>query len=172
MTPVLDANAATALLFLGDGVEVVRAALADDEGQPCIHLANLLEVFYFAHRSGALAVFLDAHPERKGITETDSPDLTGVDLLDPVIFDKVAGDVAAASVRPQLEAIGVRIVEAMDAELWQDAARLKSQFRRVSLADCFGVALARRYGAPFVISDRHELEALETAGVAEFLFFR
>ena len=172
MTPVLDASAATALLFSGDGVEVVRAAIADGEAQPCIHLVNLIEVFYFAHRRGALAAWLRLHPERAARTITDSPDLTGVDLLDPAIFDKGAGDVAASQVRPQLENIGVRVVEMMDAALWQDAAELKSQLRKVSLADCFGVALARRYGAPFVTSDRHELEALDAAGVCSFIFIR
>lgn len=50
MTIALDASAATALLFSGDGAEVVRAAIADDEAQPCIHLVNLIEVFYFVHR--------------------------------------------------------------------------------------------------------------------------
>ena len=172
MNLALDASAATALLFAGDGAEVVRAALADDEAQSYIHLVNLIEVFYFAHRSGALAAFLDNHPQRKGNTPTDSPDLTGVDLLDAAIFDKAAGDREAAQVRPRLEAIGVQRVEAMDADLWQDAARLKSQFRRVSLADCFGVALSRRLGASFVTSDRHELEALDAAGVCDCLFIR
>lgn len=172
MTIALDANAATALLFAGEGAEVVRAAIADDEAQPCIHLVNLIEVFYFAHRRGALAAWLRLHPERAARTITDSPNLTGVDLLDPAIFDKAAGDREAAKVRPQLEAIGVRVVEMMDAALWEDAAQIKSQLRRVSLADCLGVALARRYHAPFVTSDRHELEALEAAGVAEFIFFR
>lgn len=172
MTLVVDASAATALLFLGDGVEVVRAAIADDEAQPVIHLQNLIEVYYFAHRSGALADFLDKHPERKGKTATDSPNLTGVDLLDPEIFDKAAGHREAAKVRPRLENIGVRVVEMMDAALWEDAAQIKSQLRKVSLADCFGVALARRYNAPFITSDRHELEALEAAGVADFIFFR
>lgn len=172
MTPVLDASAATTLLLLGTGVEIVRAALADDEAQPVIHLLNLVEVFYFVHRSGALAQFLDREPHRKGKTPTDSPNLTGVDMLDPAIFDRAAGDVEAAKVRPRLESLGVRVVEMMDAALWQDAARLKSQLVKVSLADCFGVALARRYSAPFVTSDRHELEALEAAGVADFLFFR
>ena len=168
----LDASGATALLFAGDGAEVVRAALLDDEGAACIHLLNLAEVFYFAHRSGALADWLELHPERKGKTPTDSPDLTGVDMFDPAIFDKGAGDVEAAKVRPRLEAIGVQIVEAMDADLWHDAAELKSQFRAVSLADCFGVALARRLDAPFVTSDRHELKALEARGAAQFLFIR
>lgn len=172
MTLVLDASGATVLLFSGDGVEVVRAAIADDEAQPCIHLLNLIEVFYFAHRRGALAAWLRLHPERAPKRITDSPDLTGVDLLDPAIFDRAAGDVEAAKVRPRLENIGVRVVEMMDAALWEDAAKLKSQLRKVSVADCFGVALARRYRAPFITSDRHELEALDAAGAADFLFFR
>lgn len=168
----LDASAATTLLLSGDGAEVVRAALLDSEARAVIHLQNFVEVFYFAHRGGALAAFLERHPERKAKTLTDSPDLTGLDMFDPAIFDKAAGDIEAAKVRPELEAIGVEIVEAMDAELWQDAAQLKSQFRAVSLADCFGVALARRLDAPFITSDRHELEALEAAGAAQFLFIR
>lgn len=172
MNLVADASAATALLLSGDGAEVVRAAIADDEGQPYIHIVNLIEVYYFAHRSGALADFLDNNPERKGKTPTDSPNLTGVDTLNPAIFDVAAGNREAAKVRPRLENIGIQIVEAMDADLWQDAARLKSQFRRVSVADCFGVALARRLSAPFVTSDRHELEALEAAGVCDCLWIR
>ena len=168
----LDASAANALLFADDGAEVVRAALLDDEASAYIHLQNFIEVFYFAHRRGALHEFLERNPARKAKTPTDSPDLTGLDMFDPAIYDRRAGDVEAAKVRPRLEAIGVQIVEAMDAALWEDAAKLKSQFRAVSLADCFGVALARRLGAPFVTSDRHELEALEAAGAAQFLFIR
>lgn len=98
--------------------------------------------------------------------------MTDLDIFDPVIFDAIAGDREAAKVRPRLESIDVQIIEAMDAELWRDAARLKSQFRRVSIADCFGVALARRNNATFVTSDRHELQALDNAGICDFLFIR
>ncbi len=172
MTLGLDANAALALLFGGSGVEIVSAALLEDEARAYIHLQNAIEVFYFAHRAGALDAFLTLHPARRGKTPVDSPNLTGVDLLDPAIYDARAGDVEAARALAELENFGVQIVEAMDADLWRDAARLKSQFRQISLADCFGVALARRLDATFVTSDKHELKALEAAGAADFLFFR
>lgn len=172
MILVLDSSGANALLFGGGGADIVSAALLEDEARAFIHLQNAIEVYYFAHRAGALDAFLTRHPERRGKTPSDSADLTGLDMFDPAIYDAQAGDAESADALARLENIGVQIVEAMDADLWQDAARLKSQFRRVSLADCFGVALARRLSAPFVTSDRHELEALEAAGVAQFLFIR
>ncbi len=53
-----------------------------------------------------------------------------------------------------------------DSAFWEDAAQLKADWKRVSLADCFGVALARRLNTTFLTTDRHELEALQNAGVA------
>lgn len=82
------------------------------------------------------------------------------------------GQTEAEAALARLEAVGIEFVDLMDAALWQDAARLKSEFVRVSLADCFGVALARRLGGEFLTSDRHELEALATAGAADFTFIR
>ena len=172
MNLVLDASAAESLLFANAGVEIVEAALLESEATAYIHLQNLIEIVYVTHRRAALTNFLSNHPERQNPTEPDRPDLTGLDFLDATIFDSDAGNLAASRVQPQLEAIGVQIVTAMDEALWQDAARLKSQFRRVSLADCFGVALARRLNAEFLTADRHELEALDAAGVANFTFIR
>ena len=172
MNFVLDASGANALLFGGIGADIVSAALLKDEARAFIHLQNAIEVYYFAHRAGALDAFLNRHSERRGKTRSDSPNLTGLDMFDPTIYDAQAGNVEGADALARLENIGVALVEAMDADLWRDAARLKSQFRRVSLADCFGVALSRRLDAPFITSDRHELEALEAAGVAQFLFIR
>lgn len=57
-------------------------------------------------------------------------------------------------------------------DLWKRAAQLKSQYRRISLADCFGVALAGVLNAPFWTSDRHELTALADASVAKIHFIR
>jgi predicted nucleic acid-binding protein len=67
---------------------------------------------------------------------------------------------------------GVQTRADMDAALCEDAAQLKADWRRISLADCFGVALARRLGAEFLTTDRHELTALEAAGVARIVFIR
>src|SRR5262249_54863391 len=51
----------------------------------------------------------------------------------------------AAIQRLLLAGIGVR--EDMDTAFWQEAGRIKAQYRRVSLADCFCITLARRVNA-------------------------
>lgn len=169
---VLDSSAAVALLDDRPGADAVESVLADDEGTVYIHLLNLAEVFYIAHRRGALAAYLALHPQRQNQAEPDRPDLTGLDFTDETIFDAGAGETTALAALRRLDNSGVRTSNTFDAALWQDAARLKSQFRRVSLADCFGVALARRLDAEFVTSDRHALEALEAANIASFNFIR
>nr|VFJ55031.1 MAG: Predicted nucleic acid-binding protein, contains PIN domain [Candidatus Kentron sp. DK] len=58
-----------------------------------------------------------------------------------------------------LKSIGLRTREDMQEGLWKYAARLKSRYR-ISLADCFGLALARDVDGQFYTSDHHELDAL------------
>ena len=170
MNLALDASAAVAFLDDSDGAEVVESALADDEGTAYIHLQNLIEVFYITHRRGALAEFLANNPDRRNLNEPDRPNLDGLDFSDPTVYDVNAGQALAIASLQELAAIGVQTATAMDAELWQDAARLKSQFRRVSLADCFGVALA-----PFKrrISDRRppRTRSLGRGGRSEFYLY-
>ncbi len=60
----------------------------------------------------------------------------------------------------------------LDAAFREDVAQLKSDWRRVSLADCCGLALARRLDAEFVTADHHELDVLDAAHVCRFRFFR
>jgi predicted nucleic acid-binding protein len=71
-----------------------------------------------------------------------------------------------------LEADGVQRREDMDIEFSEDAAALKAIWKRVSLADCCGLALARRLGAEFFTTDRHELEVLEKGGACAIVFAR
>lgn len=78
---------------------------------------------------------------------------------------------ARAHVRA-LEDDGLQIRSDLDATFWEDAAQIKADWKRVSLADCFGVALARRLNATFLTTDRHELEALQKAGIANIEFIR
>lgn len=56
--------------------------------------------------------------------------------------------------------------------LWQEAGRLKAEWRRVSLADCFALALAIRETATFVTSDHHELDPIAQAEICPFRFIR
>ncbi len=172
MTFVLDASAMMALLLKRAGAAIVEAALADEGARVFAHRQNVLEVWYHVHRRGALAKWLQANPKAQNAADPFKPDLSGADFFASGDFDSGAGDVAANDALATLEAVGVQFLDTMDAAFWQDVARLKSQFRRVSVADCFGVATARRLNAPFLTSDKGELTPLESAGIVEILWIR
>ena len=71
-----------------------------------------------------------------------------------------------------LELLGLSTNTDFDDQLWQTAGRIKAQWRRISLADCFGIALSQRLRATFVTADHHELDALAAAGVVNTLIIR
>lgn len=58
-----------------------------------------------------------------------------------------------------LVAAGLSIRNDMDIEFWKAAGNLKAR-GRISLADCFAVALTVREDAVLLTSDRHEFEPL------------
>lgn len=78
----------------------------------------------------------------------------------------------ARSFLTALEEDGLIRSELLDVTFCEDAAQLKADWKKVSLADCCGLALARRLGAQFVSTDRHELQILADNGVAEIVFTR
>jgi PIN domain nuclease of toxin-antitoxin system len=57
-------------------------------------------------------------------------------------------------------------------ELWLDAGRLKSVYRRISMADCFLLALARILGGEVITADHHEFDRLVPLGICNFRFIR
>lgn len=71
-----------------------------------------------------------------------------------------------------IEAFGLRVHWGVDAGLFADAAALKAHWRKVSLADCFALALARQSGGTLFTSDHHEMDPLVAAGVQGIAFFR
>lgn len=79
---------------------------------------------------------------------------------------------AARGALEQLALDGLIRDATFDAAFLEDAAQLKADWKKVSLADCCGVALARRLNAQFVTTDRHELENLSAAKVADIFFTR
>ena len=84
-------------------------------------------------------------------------------------------DFAKDAVR-DLVRIGVIERGDMDGALWRDAADLIADRRiagaSLALGDALGIALARRLGVPFVTADHGELDALDKAGICEFIFVR
>jgi PIN domain nuclease of toxin-antitoxin system len=83
-----------------------------------------------------------------------------------------SGDLAAKKTLEKIADIGIRTVEDFDESLWREAGRLKAIYRKVSLADCLGLALTIRVGGRFITSDHHELDPLAAAGVCQIDFFR
>lgn len=75
------------------------------------------------------------------------------------------GDVA------KMIAAGVEVREDMDIAFWEMVGQLKVHPGKISLADCFVLALAIRTGATLVTSD-HEFDAVVPLSLCPILFIR
>ena len=53
-----------------------------------------------------------------------------------------------------------------------EAGRIKSDYRRISLADSVALAETTTRNGYLVTSDHHEMDTLDKAGVAKFLWIR
>jgi predicted nucleic acid-binding protein len=91
-----------------------------------------------------------------------------------VYYDAVrmSGEADALSALTTLANLRIIFREDMDAALWQDAGRIKAVHRRVALADCFCIALARRLSAELVTSDHHEFDSLVPLSLCQIRFIR
>lgn len=69
------------------------------------------------------------------------------------------GTISAETLLVNLGEAGVIIRNDMDTDFWKTAGHLKAR-GRISLADCFAVALADREDAVLLTSDHHEFEPL------------
>lgn len=67
---------------------------------------------------------------------------------------------------------GLIVREDIDTAFWQKAGLHKAEIKRVSLADCFCMALADRLDAEIITADRHELEAVRDQGLCRITFIR
>ena len=81
------------------------------------------------------------------------------------------GEQPARAAIAELRKAGLSVREDMDEELWLEAGRLKSDHRKISLADCFCAALANRIGGEVVTADR-EYDPLNNAGACKVRFIR
>ena len=87
-------------------------------------------------------------------------------------FFRASNQDAAESAISDLLGLGLEERMDMDSEFWREVGRLKAVHRRVSLADCCALALARRLRARLVTADRHEFEPILPAGICEIEFIR
>ena len=91
-----------------------------------------------------------------------------------VFYDSVrrVGEVAALAEIDDLLALGLVECPDMSREAWTTAGRVKAFHKRVSLADCFAIALASSRGAALVTTERAELEPFGEAGIFRICFLR
>lgn len=84
---------------------------------------------------------------------------------------RATDETTAQKALTDIASLGIQTRADMDDPFWQDIGRIKAS-HRLSLADGFAVALARRVGCELVTADHHELEPLAQAGVCAINFFR
>ena len=87
-------------------------------------------------------------------------------------FHRASGLKDALGAVEDLAGVGIAESAEIGTEFWQAVGALKSIHRRVSLADCFAVALANKLGATVLTADHHEFDALVEKGVCTVGFIR
>lgn len=105
---------------------------------------------------------------------SDEDSVTHVVNLCEVYYDFVRShsEERARSAVDDLENEGVLVREDTDREFWQDVGRLKATPIRISLADCFAIALSNRVDGRLLTSDHHELDTVAEQGICEVEFIR
>ena len=82
--------------------------------------------------------------------------------------DKRTAEVALSD----LESLGLIPQEDMDMPFWREAARYKAHLRRISLADCFALSLAKRVGGTLITSDHAEFDMVAGSNICPVRFIR
>lgn len=126
--------------------------------------------------SSAIIAFLQQEPGALVVRDTllrDTCYMHAINLCE-VYYDalRAQGEAVAKSVVADILSTGIRVREDMDTDLWQAAGTYKAVMRRVSLADCFCIALAGRLDGDLLTADRHELGVLAQSGTCKITFIR
>lgn len=87
-------------------------------------------------------------------------------------FFRSAGEEQAKQALMDLESIGLNNREDMDYALWQTAGVFKATIKRISLADCFAMALSKRLNAELITTDHHEFDPIANKGICSIRFVR
>ncbi len=137
----MDACALTARIRREPGAAVVDKLFRDRDASLLAHAVNVCEVYYDSLRDA-----------RKTQSPTD------------------ALQVAEATIQA-LDASGLQLRADMDEEFWRQVGQFKVSPDRLSLADCFALALCVRTGGMLVTSD-HEFDPVAALGLCPVLFIR
>lgn len=83
-----------------------------------------------------------------------------------------SGEEDASALEEILATMGIELVEAIPSALWRTAGRIKAEWRRISLADCFALALALLEKGTVLTTDHHELDPIAKAAFCPIRFIR
>jgi PIN domain nuclease of toxin-antitoxin system len=128
--------------------------------------------------ASALQAFLRQEPGgdvvRLLLRDPDNTCFAHVVNLCEVFYDfrRASGEPTAQAVIATLLSASVIPRDDMDTTFWQQAGRHKADYRRVSLADCFGLALAQRVNGELVTADHREFDPLVPIGLCPIRFIR
>lgn len=86
-------------------------------------------------------------------------------------FHRDGGESAAVNAIADMRTLGLVERDDIDEPFWRDAGNLKAQ-GKISLADCFAIALTNRIGGTLLTSDHHEMDAIAAAGTCSITFIR
>ena len=130
--------------------------------------------------------FLDAGPMIAFLRGEEGSEIVSDLLADPTVtcyahavnvaevyyhFLRVADEDTAEDAVEQLQSDGVIIREDMDALFWRMVSKLKTR-GRISIADCFCIALTQRLGGQLYTTDHHEFDALIPLNICTIVFIR
>jgi PIN domain nuclease of toxin-antitoxin system len=141
------------------GLEVMRYAL-----DACALIAVLKK------EEGALTVNVLFE---KAVTEDALLFMSIYNLLEVYYgFIRDHGIDIANTIMRRVDEIPLTIIKEVSDFVYNEAARLKGVYHRISLADAVGLATAASCSAQFVTSDHHELEIIERSEAIQFFWFR
>ncbi len=79
-------------------------------------------------------------------------------------FIRAKNEETALGAIADLQSTGIITTEDMDSSFWQEAGKFKAK-EKISLADCFAIALSIRENATLVTSDHHEFDPIVKNGI-------
>jgi len=82
------------------------------------------------------------------------------------------GEQVAQSVIKNILDMKIYIREDLDIDFWKRVGFYKSELRKISLADCFCIALGERLKGTVLTCDHHEFEPVKSGKLVKVEFFR
>ena len=124
----------------------------------------VIALLYREEGSGEVAALLEEPENRCRIHALN---------LCEVFYDGLRRDslLDAPRLEDLLSSSGIEIETKIPLSLWESAGKLKVALR-ISLADCFALALALQEKGTVVTSDHHELDRVAAAGICPIQFIR